>query len=285
MPEILTRLREQMSFLRQLHFTHSAKPIVETLAMLNGDVETKAILDDLRRQVDVGTLVSKGPFPSPPNVSNLTEKCAVGLHLMEQCQGSNIPNLVNKYHIRGASMRTIPDYAKALMDQFIYPLLEYVETRLVEKGSAITPEKATEFSRTKILTPEFGREFPATFEAIGKIAAYNATDHAADAWFTVGIQCREALNTFVGELRAKGLLGPSVDLKAGDTKGWLKRLVAGANPGDRFTDTLTELVASVWNHTQTILHRTSTTKEQALRVFMWSSLAIAEVYSLMQERK
>jgi hypothetical protein len=96
--------------------------------------------------------------------------------------------------------------------------------------------------------------------------------------------CREALNSYVAELRVKNIIDPSWNFKEGDTKGLLKHLVTGVAASCRFTSTLVALVDSVWDHTQTILHRPSTTKEQALRVFMWTGLSIAEVDSAMRQR-
>lgn len=41
------------------------------------------------------------------------------------------------------------------------------------------------------------------------------------------------------------------------------------------------LIDSVWEYCQPILHRKTTTKEEALRAFIWTTLCINEIVTLM----
>jgi hypothetical protein len=49
----------------------------------------------------------------------------------------------------------------------------------------------------------------------------------------------------------------------------------------RFADALETLVASVWDYAQPLTHRPAARREEALRLYLWTGLAIDEIANLV----
>lgn len=288
MSRIIEQFRERRQFLGRIQYNNDRAPIVDMLDWLESDIETKSILDALRARVPSEPLIPKNQhFRNPPQVSNPDQACLFALFLMEQCKSTNqgLWRVAYQYGIDSRfSSSGVQGNIDAAMERFIGPLLDYIETELVKIIESFSVEQSVDLFSNKVFSLSFRYEFPNTHDAFKKLSQYCASSQADDAWNTVGNMCRDALNTYVQELRAKNLLDPSWDFKAGDTKGLLKQLVATVDTSSRFGSTLQALIGAVWDYTQVILHRPQATKEQALRDFMWTALAIAEIDNLNRSK-
>lgn len=100
-------------------------------------------------------------------------------------------------------------------------------------------------------------------------------------WMNVGNSCRITLQEFVKEINSKGIyLGE--DVKLGDVKTNLGNLITDkTNPGN-FRNSLKKLIGGIWDHSQPVLHTPATTKEEALRTFIWTTLCINEIVILLR---
>jgi len=70
------------------------------------------------------------------------------------------------------------------------------------------------------------------------------------------------------------------DVKSGDIKALLKHIVSQRYSSGRTKDTLSQLINAVWDHTQCLLHDENATKQEAMRIYLWSALLISEIYEL-----
>lgn len=117
------------------------------------------------------------------------------------------------------------------------------------------------------------RDFDSISEGLNRIAKEFEKDENVD-WFNIGNSCRNVLIEFVNELIKKSEIILDKDDKKADVKGLLKKLVSNKTNSKDFRTNLISLFNSVWNYVQKITHRKTTTKEEALRAFIWTTLSI-----------
>ncbi len=101
-------------------------------------------------------------------------------------------------------------------------------------------------------------------------------------WMNVGNSCRITLQEFVKELYKKNKIYLGDDVKRGDVKANLRNLVTNKTDPGKFRDSLKKLIEGIWDHSQPVLHTPATTKEEALRTFIWTTLCINEIVTLLK---
>jgi len=68
----------------------------------------------------------------------------------------------------------------------------------------------------------------------------------------------------------------------GDVKAITRCVVQKLYGNGRFADGLAMLISSTWDYAQTLTHRPGTTREEALRLYLWTGLVIDEIASLTE---
>ncbi len=71
------------------------------------------------------------------------------------------------------------------------------------------------------------------------------------------------------------------DTKRGDVKAIVRQLIPAIYSSERFAVALEQVVASVWDYAQSLTHRSGATREEALRVYLRTGLAIEEIATLL----
>ena len=116
-------------------------------------------------------------------------------------------------------------------------------------------------------------DFFSISEGLNRIAKEFEKDEDIN-WFNIGNSCRNVLKEFVKELIAKSEIILDKGDKKADVKGLIKKHIANKIKSGHFRDTFVDLINAVWEYVQPILHRDTTTKEEALRAFIWTTLCI-----------
>lgn len=151
---------------------------------------------------------------------------------------------------------------------------EYEDEKKIELGENVG--NIFDFVISEAIDDNIKEEFSNVSEGLNRIVKEFENDDTD--WYNIGNSCRTVLKEFVKELINKGKI--IVD-KDEDVKLHLGKLVSDkTNPG-RFRNTLKNLIDSVWDHIQSILHRKTTTKEEALRALIWTTLCINEIVTLL----
>lgn len=123
-------------------------------------------------------------------------------------------------------------------------------------------------------------DFYSISEGLNRIAKEFEKDEDVD-WFNIGNSCRNVLKEFVKELITKSKIILDKGDKKADVKGLIKKHIANKIKSGHFRDTFVDLIDAVWEYVQPILHRDTTTKEEALRAFIWTTLSINEIVTLI----
>lgn len=279
MKTLLEEFRKRRQYLTTLRFGDDQGRLSEILKWLEDQPETNRLIVELRSTVDVTKLFSLHGFR--PKASGQDEIVAVGLYLLDQAKsGVRLYSAATRIGIRARyGGNHAQDYIDEAMTCYVNPFLDFIESGLEKLGDGVTVESMAEMRFGLLRDLDFQLAYPGTNQALNKIAEYCGQPADGTSWFHVAASCRELLGTFVRELQCQQKVHPLPELKQGDTKGILKQLVKErANA----SDTLVELIQSVWAYVQTNVHRQSATKQDALRAYLWTGLLISEIWLLVK---
>ena len=130
---------------------------------------------------------------------------------------------------------------------------------------------------SKIFDSSFNQQYPETSKLLQQISEEFTKPEESGLWNNIGNSCRDALIMFSSEL--KKLTGVQTqDLKDGDAKGIISKIIKEKISDSDFGDSLIQLLISAWKHTVSLTHRKiKTTKVEAQRIFLWVGLTISEI--------
>ena len=166
------------------------------------------------------------------------------------------------------------------VNKYIQPFINYVVDEVRKKDEQLSADDVATFRMKMIFSDQFAARFPGTSSQLGKLSKeFFALDHSEN-WFNASNSCRELLKKFTAEIYV--VLDESMpdDFKSGDVKNLLRHIATKRHSSGRTKETLCEMISAVWDHTQCLLHRTDTTKEEAMRIYLWTALLISEIYEL-----
>jgi len=280
---ILDEIIRRISYLKDIGFQEAPPRYVAFLEWLEKQPATHDILSRLRDATNLEEICRDCGPQQPPNAATPEDIARIGLYFFEFCRekGNDLPGLFiglgldSKWgggHLDG--------YFASAVDKYIQPFINYLIDEVRKKDEQLSADDVAAFRMNMIFSDDFATRFPGASSQLGKLSKeFFALDHSEN-WFNASNSCRELLKRFTAELYV--VLGESMpdDLKSGDVKNLLKHIVAKRHTSGRTKDTLCELIGSVWDHTQCLLHRTDTTKEEAMRIYLWTALLISEIYEL-----
>jgi hypothetical protein len=115
---------------------------------------------------------------------------------------------------------------------------------------------------------------PPTNDATAKMFGKHQND---GEWPNVGNSCRQALQSFIQEWREYVTVPIDEAVKAGDVKEIIRAAYRHVYKRGRFRSSLLAVLEGVWDHAQSVVHRESTTKPEAERLFVWVCLSLLEL--------
>ena len=284
MPDLLEEFARRRKLLMSLQFAEAKIRLSGFLEWMESEPSIKAILDAVRGAVDTGHIIEGCDHRTPPAAGTPEEVAAVGLLLMERCrEGEELFQLAHKLGISPPySTSKLQDHSDEALRRFVEPALDYIEDELRESYEEITTDSLVDTQLSATVFSDLTQNYPLTAERLERIAGNFAVSDDDGEWFNVGNSCREAFKTFTEELRELGKIQIPDDLKAGDVKNILSRALGTMKGKGRFEETLVKLVAAAWDHSQPITHRASTTRHEALRLFIWTTLSISEIAKALE---
>ena len=277
MATLLDEFLRRRQLVVSVHYAEAKTRLAGLLDWMESQPQLKTILNKISTTSDAQALIEGCDYNTPPKASTPDEIASVGLLLMEQCrQGEELFQLAFGLGITPPySTMKLQAYTDEVMQRFIEPTLDLVETKLSEIDAMPTMESLMENCISQVTHVILPDDFPFTVDRLQKLAQLLAEPEERGEWFNVGNSCREALKTFMAELQKTGRIDVPEKLKAGDVKNMIKS--ARTKGTGRFEETLVKLVASVWGHAQSVTHRGTTTKQEAIRVLLWTILSIGEI--------
>ena len=281
MATIIDEYDSRTSFVSSLRHSDAEVRLSGLYKWLIEQPATKSILDSLAAKVDVAKLLEGVGNYVAPKASTPEEIASVGIRILEDCGSEKMFRLSWKYGVLPTfSGYNFQDQLNEFLERFILPTLEYIRNQLVSQDELATPVDYLRFQLKQLLEDPFRANYPETIALLDQISVQLTSLEASDSWFNIANSCREALKTFTTELSTRHEFALTPETKAGDVKAILKAFILDKYSQGRYADTLSTLVESLWDHLQPMLHRKSTTKQDAGRAYIWTCMVILELNSL-----
>jgi hypothetical protein len=271
--------------LRNVHFDDATGRLIALLEWLESEPVTKALLDELTAKVDVEKLFKGAGFHRRPRADTRDEIAAVGVQLIRECREHPAPffKICFALNIRGPyHSGNFQDANDAGLREYVVPFLEYIEGGLMHAAAHYSPDAIANNRVAELLSDPFSKLLPRTAANLNRLAGEFLRPEAEVAWQNVGNSCRQALIEFASEIHETSGFELPPDIEVANVKGLLKHIGGRIFGEGRFRDTLLTLVDAVWNHAQSITHRSAASKEDALRAFLWTGLVISEFVRPLQ---
>lgn len=270
---------ERAAVLQNVQFGEVSGRLAGLLDWMEKQPPISEIIDKVRRTADGAALILQGNFNNPPPANTPEEIAAVGLILMEACRNEDFANICLSRGI-GPPYKTnaVQAYADAGLQRFVIPFLTRVERELAEPKLNYMPAKIADRKFDDIvLGPKFRAKFPVTHQHLSRVAAEFLRADTDAAWQNIGNSCRQAMIEFCTECTALLNLKLPEATKRGDVKAIARELIRTTHGTGRFAVALETLIASVWDYAQPLTHRANATRDEALRMYLWTGLAISEL--------
>jgi hypothetical protein len=276
---LLEEFNDRILTLRNVNFDGAAGRLIAILEWLETEPTTNGILTTLTEAVDSKKLFEGANPHQRPRANTREEIAAVGLELIRACREHKreLLDLCVALNIRGPSHSSnFQDMTNAALREYIVPFLEYMEQGLAHAAIKYSPSTVANHRFSELFSEEFSRLLPRTAANLTRLSSEFLRSESEVAWQNVGNSCRQTLIDFAAELREACGTDLPLDIQAGNVKVILKHLSGTLLGEGKFRDSLLSLVDAVWNHTQSITHRSATSKQDALRTFLWTGLVISE---------
>jgi hypothetical protein len=277
---------QRATVLRNVQFGEVSGRLAGLLNWMEQQQPIREIIENLRLTADGEALILQGTFHEPPPANTPEEIAAVGLVLMEACRNEDFANVCLSRGIGPAySTSAVQPYVDAGLERYVIPFLAHVEGELAQSKLNYMPAKIAERKFDELmLGPTFRARFPITYQYLSRIAAEFLRSDADAAWQNVGNSCRQAMLEFCNECAAQVDLKLADETKRGNVKAIARELIRAAHGTGRFATALETLIASIWDYAQPLTHRSNSTRDEALRMYLWTGLAISEVAELLDAR-
>lgn len=272
--------------LRNVHFDDAAGRLIVILEWLELEPVTKALLEELDARVNIEKLFKDANHHRRPSTDTSDEIAAVGLQLIRLCRQYTAPlfQICFAVNIRGPyNSSKFQDVSDTALTDYIVPFLEYVEQGLQRAAAEYSLSVVANNRFSYLLSDSLSKLLPRTSANLNRLAAEFLRPEPEVAWQNIGNSCRQTLIDFAAELQEACGTDLPQDVQAGNVKALLKHMSGKLLGEGRFRDSLLALVDAAWNHTQSITHRSSTSKQDALRTFLWTGLVISEFAIPLQE--
>ncbi len=280
-------LERRRRLVNELRYNDTTPRLFGLLQWFREQPPIMRIINDVKIQVDVGDLLRHCNRRSPPPVKTPEDQAAVGIYLIEQCAGGrSIDELTYSLGIAPThDTNSRQAWTDEAVSRFIVPALDFIEDHLREVESAASVEEFVKIRIDWLGSTTFSDRFPETAQSLDGISKQFAIARETGQWFNVGNSCREAFKTFATEVTVDTNLDLPPGTKAGDVKATLRRAIANDADKSRFGKTLEKLVAATWDHAQSITHRKTTTRLDAERLYLLTTLALWEVIEHLSKER
>jgi hypothetical protein len=261
---------QRIDVLCNLHFDEAKGRLTGLIDWMELQPPISNILAVVRRKADGLAIIQQGNFHQSPPANTPEEIAAVGLVLMEACREEDLANICLSRGI-GPTYSTgeIQAYVNAALDRYILPLLATVERELDCADADHVPGRIADRKFDEMLLgPTFAARFPTTHQHLSRIAGEFTRMDAA--WQNIGNSCRQTMLEFCTECCALLNIALPDETKRGDVKAITRWVVQKLYGDGRFGDSLVTLIASTWDYAQPLTHRPATTREEALRLYLWT---------------
>jgi hypothetical protein len=232
--------------------------------------------------------VSQRQYSFPPNERDRAAMCLAILHPANFQTGAGIWQIAWALVLDKSGSSRIDAKVQAFFEVFLTPLYQYIDERLLERESMVTPSDIM-LEITQVVGEETVKSFPNTVEALQ--TAYRDLYSASGKviWKNIGNACRAALIAFADETYVPSMSPAGAPQPKGDDA---KQKIALAlrhsrtqKPGgDNYLEAVESMIKATWDMASSLLHRKDATDHDAKACVMYTYLAVWNAAALIAER-
>lgn len=282
---LLEEFRDRVSVLKDVNCNDATGRLVALLQWLESETPTKRMIGELRQSASITEIFERNGPGVRPETNTQKEMAAVGLHLIEVCRDHKklFFELCLQFDLSPPYQTDrLQDYSDAGFKDYVLPFLLLIEKGLVKASEAYSVESVAEDRFSELLGGDTKKQFPKTSDGLERISSEFLRPDAEVMWQNVGNSCRQVLIEFSAEVREVSGVALPADAKEGDVKTALKQVLAETCSSERFRRTLTALLEGAWDHTQTLVHRPSATKKEAIQAYLWTGMLVSEFVQVVR---
>lgn len=259
---------------------------------IHSDPFTRPVVDELQDyRFDFSSWVeqarSERGYSLPPDERNRAAMCLGMLRPTNFTGGNEIWRVSFALCLDKSGSGKLYSAVQAFFEVFLTPLWQYIDERLLERESMVTPSDIM-LEVTQVVGEGRIKPFPKTVEALQ--TAYRDLYSASGKviWRNVGNACRAALIAFADEIYDPSMMPADVPQPKGDDakqkivlalkQHWLRR-----SKKDHSLGALEKLIKATWDMAQSLLHRKDATENEAKACVMYTYLAVWTVTAVIWE--
>ena len=282
MSKILDEFYKRKRILESLRYNEEIHRIKGFSDWLEQDEIIAKIISDINSNINIEEIMENCGHDNPPSVSTPKEIAAVGLYLMKRTrENKGLHDAAYEYGIMpNYSTNTIQDFSDEVMERYITPTIEYIEETLEKLEEEVSLSELISQKTKDIYSESFNQDYPLTSNQLYTVSQEFQKIDKEGSWQNIGNSCREILKIFCDEFINKHNIQLPDELKKSDVKNIIKIIIPEGFNKHRFNKSLLKLIESIWDHAQSITHRNSTNRKEAIRLYIWTQLALEELLSL-----
>lgn len=264
-----------------LHFEDAPARLASILQAIEAEPLALQVLADLRAMG--APLIATADDRSPPRAGSPAEIAAVGVYILDCSKaGQRLFAIAMQLGIEPPySTNSLQALSDEPVRRFIIPALEYIDEAVARVASPSSLDALVASRQALILGAGFRAAFPTPMQSIERITGQFASASSDTAWNDIGNSVRSMLIGFARELRMRFPVSDVSSEPEANVKGIVRSVIRTHLDNGRFADSLVDLLASSWDHAQSLIHRTSSTRADAERCFIFAGLVASELYTVL----
>jgi hypothetical protein len=235
-----------------------------------------------------GQAMGRRGYRFPPTERDRAAMC---LAILNPANYSDDPRSVwglsSYLHLNRTGINKIFLDVQAFFETFAKPLFQYVDHRLRERESMVTPSDIM-LEVTQVVGESTIKAFPKTVEALQ--TAYRDLYSASGKviWRNVGNACRAALIAFADEIYDPSMAPADVPQPKGDDAKQrivlaLRHYWARKSKRGHYLDALEALIKATWDMAVALVHRKDASANEAKACVMYTYLAVWTATAVISE--
>jgi hypothetical protein len=197
-------LKRRISYMQGIGFDDAPARLTGFLEWLESEPATFKILNRLRSETDIETLLKSAGPHQPPKLATPEDVVRIGLYFFEFCKEhatshNQLPGLLFGIGCQ-ATYGNFNNHFNLALEKYINPFLKFLQEELHNTPQRLSVDDTIEVRRELILGDEFETKFPNTSRLLKNLSKEMAVFAKSENWFNIANSCRETLKQFSSEL-------------------------------------------------------------------------------------
>lgn len=166
---------------------------------------------------------------------------------------------------------------------YVLPFWDFLIVESEKLNTDFTLDSIVDFRVKLFSSIKIKKKFPKTSDLIDKISRQLQETNEDVLWNGIANSCRDLMIEFSKELGNKIIIQELDTVKKGDFKNTISIILKKQKSSKRFSSSLIKLMESIWDHASSGTHKSDLTRDEAIRIFVWSLMDIYEIDNFLYD--